>query len=136
MSQKNPVNLKLFLSKQLSIIDFCIFNRSIKFHNKKMLQKQLNISSVTRNCSLPTFTFHETFTNLIQYELSQEESDLLKAGYTSLSKSINNFKSEEAKNQIIAHLFILPTLLICSTTNLLYVTDTMSRPQLTKCEKK
>ena len=103
MSQKNPVNLKLFLSKQLSIIDFCIFNRSIKFHNKKMLQKQLNISSVTRNCSLPTFTFHETFTNLIQYELSQEESDLLKAGYTSLSKSINNFKSEEAKNQIIAH---------------------------------
>ena len=39
MSQKNPVNLKLFLSKQLSIIDFCIFNRSIKFHNKKMLQK-------------------------------------------------------------------------------------------------
>ena len=33
-----------------------------------------------RNCNLPTFTSNETITNLIQYELSQEESDLLKAG--------------------------------------------------------
>ena len=65
-------------------------------------------------------------TNLTQYELSQEESDLLKAGlnfsirpdkirkseiFTTLEKIhrsfINNFKSEETKNQIKAHLSCL-----------------------------
>ena len=30
--------------------------------------------------NLPIFTANETITNLTQYELSQEESDLLKAG--------------------------------------------------------
>ena len=38
------------------------------------------LSSLTRNCSLPTFTSNETITNFTHYELSQEESDLLKAG--------------------------------------------------------
>ena len=33
-----------------------------------------------RDCILPIFTANETITNLTQYELSQEESDLLKAG--------------------------------------------------------
>ena len=33
-----------------------------------------------RSCSLPTFTVNETITYLTQYELSQEESDLRKAG--------------------------------------------------------
>ena len=30
--------------------------------------------------NLPIFTYNETITNLTQYELSHEESDLLKAG--------------------------------------------------------
>ena len=70
-----------------------------------------------RNCSLPTFTSNETITNLTQYELSQEESDLLKAGlyfsiqpdkiqkfeiFTAFEKIhclfISNLKSKEAKN--------------------------------------
>ena len=73
-----------FLSKQLSNIDFYILNRSITSHNKKSLQKSLNtqhkkLSSLTRNCSLPTITSNETIINLTKYELSQEESDLLKA---------------------------------------------------------
>ena len=33
-----------------------------------------------RGCNLPIFTPNETISNLTQYELSQEESDLLKAG--------------------------------------------------------
>ena len=32
-------------------------------------------------CILPVFTGNETITNLAQYEFSQEESDLLKAGF-------------------------------------------------------
>ena len=80
------------------------------------------LSSLTRNCSLPTFTSNETITNFTQYELSQEESDLLKTGlyfsiqsdkirkseiFTTFEKIhrsfINNLKSEETKNQIKAH---------------------------------
>ena len=119
------------LYKQLSSIDFYILNRSITSHNKKSLQKSLNtqhkkLSSLTRNCSLPTFTSNETITNLTQYELSQEESDLLKAGlyfsiqpdkirkseiFTTFEKIhrsfISNLKSEETKNQIKAHLLYL-----------------------------
>ena len=32
------------------------------------------------DCNLPIFTVNKTITNLTQYELFQEESDLLKAG--------------------------------------------------------
>ena len=76
---------KTFLSKQLSTIDFYILNRSVTSYNKKSLQKSLNtqhkkLSSLTRNCGLPTFTSNEFITNLTQYELSQDESHLLKAG--------------------------------------------------------
>ena len=76
---------KNFLSKQLSIIDFYILTKFITSHNKKSLQKSLytqqkKLSSLTRDCNLPIFTANETITNLTQYELSQEESDLLKAG--------------------------------------------------------
>ena len=80
LSQSNT-----FLSKQLSSIDFHnIIKRSITSHNKKSLQKfqnahQKKLSSVTRNCSLPTFTSNETIINLTQYELSQIEAELLKA---------------------------------------------------------
>ena len=33
-----------------------------------------------RDCNLSKFTANKTITNLMQYELSQEESNLLKAG--------------------------------------------------------
>ena len=76
--------------------------------------------------SFARFTSNETITNLSQYELSQEEPDLLKAviyfsiqpdeiqkskTFTTLEKihcsSISNLKSEETKNQIRAHLLYL-----------------------------
>ena len=74
-----------FLCTQLSTIDFYIHTKSITSYNKKLLQKSLNtqqkkLSSLTRDCNLPIFTANETITNLMQYELSQEESDLLKVG--------------------------------------------------------
>ena len=33
-----------------------------------------------RDCNLPIFTANETITNLMQYKLSQGETDLIKAG--------------------------------------------------------
>ena len=73
-----------FLSKQLCTIDFYILTKSITLHNTKSLQKSLHtqqkkFSSLTRDCSLPIFTANKTFTNPTQYELSQEELDLLKS---------------------------------------------------------
>ena len=86
-----------------------------------------------RECRLTIFTANETITNLMQYELSQEESDLLKAGlYFStqpdeIRKSeifttfeiihrsfINNLKSEETKSQIKAHLSYLSDSYFCN----------------------
>ena len=119
------------LSKQLTNIDFYILNRSITSHNKKSLQNSLKtqykkLSSLARNCSLPTFRSNETINNLTEYELSQEESDFLKAGlyfsiqpdkirkseiFTTFEKIyrsfISNLKSKETKNQIKAHLSYL-----------------------------
>ena len=74
-----------FLCTLLSTIDFYILTKSITWYNKKSLQKSLytqqkKLYSLTRDCNLPIFTANETITNLTQYELSQEESDLLKAG--------------------------------------------------------
>ena len=82
---------------------------------------------------------NETITNLTQYELSQEESDLLKAGlyfsiqpgkirkseiFTTFEKIhrsfLNNLKPEETKSQIKAHLSYLATSYFL-TTNLLHV---------------
>ena len=127
-----------FLSKPLSTIDFYIIKRSITSHNKKSLQALLNthqkkLSSLTRNCNLPTFTSNETITNLTQYELSQEEADLLKAGlyfsiqpdkirkseiFTTFEKIhrsfINNLESEETKNQIKVHLSYLAYSCFCN----------------------
>ena len=73
------------LSTQLSTIDFYIVTKFIASYNKKSLQKSLytqqkKLSPLTRDCNLPIFTGNETITNLTQYELSQEESDSLKAG--------------------------------------------------------
>ena len=87
---------------------------------------QKTLSSLTRDCNLPIFTANETITNLTQYELFQEESDLLKAGlYFSIQPDktrkseifttfeeihrsfLSNLKSEETKTQIKAHLSYL-----------------------------
>ena len=120
-----------FLSTQLSTIDFYILTKSITSYNKKLLQKSLytqqkKLSSLTRDCHLPMFTANKTITNLTQYELSQEESNLLKAGlyfsiqpdkirkskiFTTFEKIyrsfLNNLKSEETKSQIKTHLSYL-----------------------------
>ena len=120
-----------FLSTQLSTIDFYILRESLTRYNKKSLQKSLytqlkKLSSLTRDCNLPIFTANETITNLTKYELSKEESDLLKAGlyfsiqpdtvkkpeiFTTFEKVhrsfLNNLKSEETKSQIKAHLSYL-----------------------------
>ena len=58
------------------------------------------IFPLTSGFSLPIFTANETFTNLTQYQLSQEKSDLLISGlYFSMqsdkiwkSKILNNFE--------------------------------------------
>ena len=78
------------------------------------------------DCSLPIFAANETVSNLTQYELSQEEFDLLKAGlyfsiqpdkirkseiFTTFKKILCSFisslKPKETKSQIKAHLSYL-----------------------------
>ena len=116
------------LSKQLSTIDFYILNRSITLHYNKFLEKPLHtqqqkLSSLKRSSSLPTFTANKTINNLTQSDLSQEESDLIKAGlhfsirpnkiwkskiFTTFEKIyrsfMNNLKSEETKSQMRVYL--------------------------------
>ena len=120
-----------FLSTQLSTIDFYILAKFITLYNKKRLQKllytqQKKLSSLTRDCNLPIFTANESITKLTQYELSQEESDILKAGlyfsiqpdkilkseiFTTFEKIhrsfLNNLKFEESKSQLKVHLLYL-----------------------------
>ena len=92
-------------------------------HNSKSLQKTPNNSRKNyyhwRETSACLLTSNEIITNLIQYELSQEESNLLKVGlyfsiqldkiwkfevFTTFKKIhclfFNNLKSEETKNQV------------------------------------
>ena len=93
---------KNFLLTQLSSIEFYIFIKSITSHNKKSLQKSLytqqkKLSSLTRDCNLPIFTSNETITNLTEYELSQEEYDLLKQLSTFQS---NHIKFENPKSSL------------------------------------
>ena len=118
------------LSTQLSTIDFYILIKPITSYNKKSLPKSLytqqkKLSPLTRDCNLPIFTANKTIINLTQYELSQEESDLLKAGlyfsiqpdkipkseiFTAFKKIqlfLNNLISEETKSQVKAHLLYL-----------------------------
>ena len=138
-----------FFSKQLSTIDFYNLTKCITFHYKKSLQKSLytqqkKLSSLTRDYSLPIFTANETITNLTQYELSQEESDLLKVGlyfsiqpdkirktkiFTTFEKIhrsfINNLKSEETKRQIKAHFVSCSLLSIRLQTFSTYTTSTL-----------
>ena len=91
MSQKNSANPTLFLSKLLSTIDFCILNRSITSHNKKSLQKlqntqDKNLSSLKKNCSLPTFTSNETLLTSHNMSYLRKSPIYLKQVYISLSK--------------------------------------------------
>ena len=110
------------------------------YEYKKSLQKSLHtqqkkLSSLTKDCNLPIFTANETITNLTQYELSQEESDLLKAGlyfsiqpdkirkseiFTTFEKIhrsfYNNLKAEETKS--ISRILLI---VIFTTTNLLHL---------------
>ena len=83
--ESNSVYPKTFFLTQLSTIDFYILTKSITTYKKKSLQKSLytqqkKLFSLARDCNLPIFTAHKTITNLTQYELSQEESDLYKTG--------------------------------------------------------
>ena len=145
-----------FLCAQLSTIDFYILTKSLTSYNKKSLQKSLNtqqkkLSSLTRDCNLPIFTANETITNLTQYELSQEESDLLKAGlyfsiqpdkirkskiFTTFEKIhrsfLNNFKSRKpkARQKCISRILLILTF---ATANL--PTYTVSTLCLTKPEE-
>ena len=84
--------------------------------------QQKKLSSLTRDCNLPIFRAKEPITNLTQYEVSQEESNLLKAGlYFSIQPDkirkseifatfekihrsfLSKLKSEKTKSQIKAH---------------------------------
>ena len=75
---------ELSLSKNfLSIIDFHILRKSITSYKKKLLQKllytpQKKVIFTDERLQLTIFTANKTITNLTQYELSQEEFDLLK----------------------------------------------------------
>ena len=119
---------EIFISKQLSTIDLYILKKSITSHNKKPQEKSLHtqhkkLSLLTRGSTLPIFTAKETLTNHMQYELSQGETDLLKAGlyfsnqpdeirksgiFTTFEKIhhffINNLKSEEIKSHTKSYL--------------------------------
>ena len=95
--------------------------------------QQKKLSSLIRDCNLPIFRANETITNVTQYELSQKESDLLKAVlyysiqldkirkseiFTTFEKIhcsfINSLKSEETKSQIKAHLSYLANYYFCN----------------------
>ena len=74
---------------------------------RKLLNtRQKKLSPLMRSFSLPKLTANENITKLTQYELSQEETDLLEAGlYFSIQPdNLNNLKYEETKSQIKAHL--------------------------------
>ena len=71
MSQKNSVNPKPFYPNNYILLSSTSLTDQITSHNNKSLQKSLNIqhkklSSLTRNCGIPTLTSNETITNLTQ----------------------------------------------------------------------
>ena len=101
--------------------------------NKKMF------SLLMKNCNLRIFTDNETITIITRYELSQEESNLLKTGLSFLihpdkiRKSdiftifekihcsfLNSLNFKKTKSPIKAHLSFL-LILIFTTTKLLHV---------------
>ena len=56
--------------------------------------QQKKLSSLTRDRNVPIFAANETITNLTQYEISEEESDLFKAGLYFSIQPDNIRKSE------------------------------------------
>ena len=107
------------------ILKFSLQN-SLFTQNSSLYTQQKKLSSLTRDCNLPIFTANKTITNLTQYELSQEEFDLLKTDlyfsnqpgkiqiseiFTTFEKIhllfLNNLKSEETKSQIKVHFWYL-----------------------------
>ena len=62
--------------------------------NCNTLHKKKTLSSLKRDCKLPIFTANETITNLTQYELPQNESDLIKGGLYFLIQPDKIQKSE------------------------------------------
>ena len=127
-----------FLSRQLSTIDFYILKKFKTSYKKISLQKSLytqqkKLPSLARDCNLPIFTANGTITNLTQYELSQDEYDLLKASlyfsiqldkirkseiFTTFEKIhrsfLNNLESEETKSQMTVHLSYLANSYFCN----------------------
>ena len=100
---------KNVLSKQLPTTDYCILEIHI-LHKNKLLQKwlytpQKKLSALTRGCSLPIFTANKTITNL-----SQEESDLLKADLNFTKQPDKIGKSEIFSTFVKIHRFLLTTL--------------------------
>ena len=109
MSQKNSAIPRLFLSKLLSTIDFYILNISITSHYKKSLQKlqntqDKNLSSLKKNCSLPTFTSNETLLTSHNMNYPRKNSIYLKQVYISLS---NQIKFENPKSSLPSKRFIV-----------------------------
>ena len=77
-----------------SIINLMLGCLLFKSQQKSLYTRQKRLSSLTRDCNLPIFTANEAIPNLTQNELSQEESDLLKAG---LYFSIHPDKIQKSK---------------------------------------
>ena len=97
--QKNSAYLKMFhLNSFLLFISTSLqnlYHRITRNHlRKRYTLKKKKLCSLKRDCNLPIFTAIEIITNLTKYELSQEESDLLKAGlYFSIQRDkIQKFK--------------------------------------------
>ena len=121
--QKYLVYLKTFyLQTFLLLTSTSITSYYTKLLQKSLFNQQNKLSSPARDYNLPIFTANKIITNLLQYELSQEESDLLKAGlyfsiqpdkiqkseiFTTFEKIhrlfLNNLTSEETKTHIKTH---------------------------------
>ena len=102
-------NFNIFLSTQLSTIDFYILTKSIALYNKKSLQKSLytqqKLSSLTRDCNLPIFTAKETITNLCNMNYPRKNLIYLKQVdiFQSNQKKFQNPKSSLLLKRIIVH---------------------------------
>ena len=71
------VVVKIRISKIQEMHFYLTFEEMLQ---KSLYTQQKKLSSLTRDCNLPIFTANEIIANLTKYELTQEESDLLKAG--------------------------------------------------------
>ena len=116
------------LSKQFSTNDFYILKIFMTSHSKKLLQKSLNrkqkkISSLTRSCSLLTFTF-----NIQPDKIRKSEIFTIFEKIHSLF--INKLKFKESKGQIKAHFSYLAKFLFLQLQT--FITFATSTPCLMK----